>query len=295
MGREVRAILAEMRAIRRERFAELARTPAERLDAMTEWSRVPHDARFVLLHLANHEEEHTLHLDRLLHAAGYRQTTAQQLLGAAERTRGDLLGALVGLDDSDLDLTPPGEWPLRRILHHIITTEERYLAHARYAVERFDAGLPWEPPAEGVVPAYGEETPDGPFAEIVAALDEARERVIAQLGGLTDAQLKAPTVWANHAVDVDFRLRRFAAHEREHTAHILKWRRQVGREQSEAEYLLALAWRERGMLHALLAGIDDAWLDREINPDMPEMTLRWLLRHIIGSEGYLMGQVTKAV
>lgn len=290
MTSETRSILAEMRAIRRERFEVLRLIPAERMDAMTEWSSVPHDVRFVLLHIANHEEEHTLQLAGLLGAAGYRQTTAQRILAAAERTRGDLLGVLLGLGDADLDLAPEGEWPLRRTLHHLLNNDERYLAMIRYSVAHGDAGLPWELPPAGVIPDPLDVLPQLGYAEIIDALDAVREEVIAEFAGLSDAQLKAPTHWAGHAVDVDFRLRRFAAHEREHTAHILKWRGQVDRRWTEAEALLALAWRERGALQGLLVGIDDEFLDREINPDMPEMTLRWMLAHIPGSEGYLMRQ-----
>ncbi|RIK46570.1 MAG: hypothetical protein DCC58_02775 [Chloroflexi bacterium] len=294
MATEVRSILADMRALRRERFEHLARLTPQHLQRMTTWVRVPHEARFLLLHLTAHEQEHTMHLARLLAAAGYRQSVAQQLLGAAQEQRGELLGTLVGLSDADLELAPPGEWSLCHILSHVVNVEERYLAAIDHAVALADAGQPWSPPPAGTVPPMETSFPLRSLAELLERLDASRERVIEQLSGLSDEQLRAPTVWAEHNVDVDFRIRRFTNHEREHTAHILKWRSQVGRPYSEAQQILAYAWRERGKLEGLLVGLDDSWLDREINPDMPEMTTRWLLRHIPGSEAYLMGQIDNA-
>ncbi len=283
-----------MRTIRRERFAALSQIPDQRLDAMTEWVGRPVDVRFVLLHLASHEQEHALQLDWLLGEADVRPTKAQRLLGAAERSRGDLWAVLLGLGDDDLDVAPPGEWSLRTTLDHIINAEERYLAHCRYAVACFEAGRPWEPPSAAEVPPFRPTAPSFSFAEFVAGLDAAREDTIEQLGGLSDAALKAPNEWAGYKVDLDFRLRRFAAHEREHTAQITKWRMQVGRLQTEAERILGLAWRERGVLQGQLVGVADAMLDREINPEQADMTLRRILEHIIGSESYLMGQAQRA-
>jgi hypothetical protein len=295
MASELRSILAEMRATRRARFAELERLPPERLDATSSWGRGPADVRFLLLRIVDHEEEHQMHIAGLLAGAGFRQTTAQRILAAAERTRGELLGVLVGLTDEDLDLAPVGEWPLRHTLEHILRSEERYLAATRYAVERFQSGdTTYAPPDESIYPP--ERSLDGrSLDEILALFDSVREHALAELTVLPDDSLAAPTIWANRDTDVNFRLLRFSHHEREHTAHIHKWRRQVGREPSEAQHLLGLAWQERGDLHGLLLGAGDEVLD--ISAGMfngSELTIRRILRHIVGSEAYLIGQIENA-
>ena len=284
-----RGMLAEMRATRRDRFRDLAGLTEEQLNVEGVWSRGPMDVRFMLLHIADHEDDHRLQLAGLLVDAGARQSRAARILGHAETTRGELLGALVGLTDADLDLTPPGEWPLRHTLAHILHVERRYLCAVWHAVELFRAGQPFVPPTEdgAIEPA---SLAGATLDAILAKLDDAREQVISELASLPDADLTAPTVWAKREIDVNYRLLRFAEHEREHTAHILKWRGQVGRGPTEAQRVLGYAWRARGMLHAQLTGLDDDWLDR----DLDGVTPRQLLDHILASETYLKRQITAA-
>jgi uncharacterized damage-inducible protein DinB len=292
MGIEVRRLLAELRSARRAVCAELHALPPERMTVPTIWARAAADVRFMFLRYADHEEEHALQLARWLAEFGFTQTTAQRALGAAEMTRGDLLAVLVGLDDADLDRTPEGEWPLRRTLAHLIGAEQSYTVQTAWAVERFRSGLAWEAPPDDLLPPPLDESLAGSLADFLERLDAARERAITQLSDLPDEVLKAPTRWWNRDVSVEFRLQRFAHHEREHTAHILKWRQQVGRVPNEAEHLLGLAWRARGVLASQLVGLPDDLLDREAANN--EGTIRQLLQHLIHSEQYITGQVRSA-
>lgn len=291
MPSEIRAVLAEMRAIRRARFAELADVPDARMDAMGVWSRGPADVRFLFLHIAEHEDDHRLQIAGLLPEMGARQTGAQRILGNAEATRGELNGALVGLTDDDLDLSPPGEWPLRAVLAHILSVERSYLVNVRHALALHRAGRPFERAPESAFAPESDLAGLG-LAEIVARLDEAREQTLEELSGVPDADLSAPTRWDGRDVDINFRLLRFADHEREHTMHVLKWREQVGRAPTEAQRLLALAWRARGAQHAQLVGQPDAILDADAGGD--RVTVRALLDHVVGSEAYLKRQVEAA-
>lgn len=73
-----------------------------------------------------------------------RPTQPRRVLAQAEIARGNLLAAVVGLTDADLDAAPPdGGWPIRRILGHVRDSEVGYLEAARLA--RAQAG-----PAERV-------------------------------------------------------------------------------------------------------------------------------------------------
>jgi uncharacterized damage-inducible protein DinB len=288
MDAQVREQLAAMRATRRARFAELAQLSDARMDAASTWSRGPANVRFLLLHLTDHEDDHRLQIAGLLGEAGIRQSGAQRLLGAAEVTRGELNGALVGLDDADLDLTPGGEWPLRRILAHILATERSYRLNVAHALELYRAGQPFAALDRAVIGPEPDLSGLG-LAEIVAQLDEAREQTLAELADTPDADLAAPTIWAGRDMDVNFRLLRFADHEREHTQHILKWRAQVGRAPTEAQQLLALAWRARGVQAGQLVGLPDALLTQPYG--VADVTIQALLEHVVGSEAYLQRQV----
>ncbi|MCD6520762.1 MAG: DinB family protein [Anaerolineae bacterium] len=52
----------------------------------------------------------------------------QRLLARAQEAYGELLGALVGLDDEALDRCPEaGEWSIREILEHVLAAQRFYL------------------------------------------------------------------------------------------------------------------------------------------------------------------------
>lgn len=286
MGAETQAILAEMRETRRRVFDELARLTEERLNDPAQWRGREMGVRFILLRYADHEEEHALQVRKTLDGFGWRQTEAQQILGAAQVTRGDLYGALVGLGDADMELSPPGEWPLRLTLWHIAQTERSYTAATRWAAELYRAGREWEPNERPVRIAE-----EGDFATFLAHLDAERAALLSQLTDIDDAVMTAPTVWSEIRVDVRFRLMRIAHHEREHTAHILKWREQVGRQHTDAQRLLSYAWRARGVLESHLVGLPDDLLDRE--PANGDGTIRAILSHLPRTDEWLKGRVMR--
>jgi len=288
---EARDLLAENRAHRRAIFDQLDGIPAERMGDETTWAGGPVDVRFMFLRFADHEEEHELSVQTRLIESGFRQTTAQRTLARAEMTRGDLLAALVGLNDADLDLAPEGEWSLRRTLAHVINSEHSYRIQTLHSVELFRAGRAYERPSDDVLPPSVDTQLDGTLDDFILRFDAAREAALAALAGLPDDALAAPTVWFQRPTDVRFRLMRFAHHEREHTAHILKWREQVGRAPTEAQRLLGLAWRARGVLESHLVGISDELL--YIAPE-GEWHIRQILAHLAGTDAWLRDQILGA-
>src|SRR5690606_9287202 len=95
------------------------------------------------------------------------------------------------------------------------------------------------------------------FDEMLVKLDDARTQTMQELSGLRDEDLWAPAVWSDVTVDANFRLMRFSHHEREHAAHIRKWRVQTGKHKSDAQRLLSLAWQSHGALRGVLAGVSE--------------------------------------
>lgn len=294
MAAELQSVLHDMRTTRRAIFGELANTPEKHLNKMTDWFFGHTPARNVFLCIADHDEEHGLQLENTLRSMlGWQPTYAQQILGAAEVTRGALLGAVVGLADADLDVVPvdpAGEWPLRQTLAHAIATEHSYRMNTLYSVKRQRAGEPL-----GELPGRGDESEflNLSLDAMLIELDSARDQTIAELSGLSDDDLRAPTVWSGIDVNVNYRLMRFSHHEREHTAQIQKWRVQAGKPQTDAQRLLGLAWQTHGVLRSHLVGVPEEIFNQD--PSNGEWSPRQILAHVADDDGYFKRMIDAAV
>ena len=293
MTSKLQSVLDDIRSTRRELFASLAQTPEEQLNKMTRWGYGPTDARYMCLRFSDHDEEHGLQIEHTLRSMlGWQPSHAQLILGAAERTRGDLLAALVGLTDDDLDVAPvepAGEWPLRKTLAHALATEHSYRINTLHAVERHRAGEP-----HGDLPARGDETGFSNLSldELLAGLDAARNQTLNVLSSLSDEDLSAPAIWSGLELDVNFRLMRFSHHEREHTAQIQKWRVQTGRPQSDAQRLLSLAWQTHGAVRGYLVGVQDDVFTRD--PGNGEWSVAECMAHMQEADGFFKEMIEVA-
>lgn len=293
MTSTVQNTLDEIRASRRAKFVELAQVPEEHLNKITRWGYGPTDARYMCLRYSDHEEEHGLQVEHTLRSMlGWQPTHAQLILGAAEVTRGDLLASLVGLTDDDLDVSPEepvGEWPLRTTLAHAIATEHSYRLNSLYAVKQHRAGQP-----HGDAPARGDETLYRSMSldEMLTELDSARNQTITDLSGLGDDDLKAPAVWSELELDVNWRLMRLSHHEREHTAQIQKWRVQTAKHQTDAQRLLSQAWRSHGTLRGYLVGVPDNVFTRD--PGNGEWSVQTCLTHMRQAEDFFKRMIEAA-
>ncbi len=298
------SLLRKLRDERRAHDAELARVTGDQMELPTSFTfetmmtnqkgeMAGADVRWMFLRRSDHPEEHTIQIeDHLQNRFGIFQNQAQRYWSANEEARGDLYASLMGLTDDDLDdepVDPPGEWPLRTILAHLVDVERSYMSNCLWAVEKFRAGEPFSPMPWADNPGF----PDATLADFVTMLDDRRQASVARLSGLSNEDLRAPTIWMNMDCDVRFRLMRFAMHEREHTAQIRKWRVQTGKPFSEAARLQGLVWQLGGRLDGILAGVSDDILDRD--PGDGEWTLRRILEHIQSAESYFVRVVNKAL
>lgn len=129
----VQDYLAQMEALRQEILAELTGLERQELKYATSnarWNTV----RRVLLRFGDHVREHTTQLIAAREAIGATQTMSQRILARAQEAYGAWLGAMVGLQDAQLDQAPePGEWTPREILEHLVTTQRFYLELIREA------------------------------------------------------------------------------------------------------------------------------------------------------------------
>ena len=194
------------------------------------WSYLdkPMEVRFAIYRTLEDAQEVLVGL-----AAGPRPES-RRILALAQRAFGDLRGLAIGLPGDLLERPPrEGEWSVGEILRHVAAVERRYALHTRYAVERSDADPVRLPDSK--LPPLAPGSASGSAAELLARLGEARAETNAWLGDVPAAAMTRPTTWVHYAVDVRFRLHRFAAHIAEHvvqcekTLAALGWRPTEGR------------------------------------------------------------------
>src|SRR4051794_10362996 len=186
MSIQISQLLADIRASRRETVAALQDTPDDHMLAENRWAGGPMDVRFLLLRFADHDEEHGLSVASTLQELGFQQSRVQRILGAAEATRGELLGTLVGLSDADMDLAPEGEWPLRETFAHVIRVVDSYRINTLHSAELYQAGQSYEPLPRDQFPMDANPLEEGTLAEYITIFDEVHERALADLAGLSD-------------------------------------------------------------------------------------------------------------
>lgn len=290
MAEQLSALLSRLWTARSDTLARLSTIrEADMLTPAGVWRNAPVTVRFQLYRLAEHVEEHLVHLVKTLQALGFRPTEAQQILGQAQITRGELESHLVGIDDTVLDTSPGDEeWPLRRILGHLIAVDMRYCAQTAAA-----AGAAAHLDETALPPADGEAQSTGTRAALFQRLRSARDAVIAQLSDLNPAQLEHPSRWARWDVNIRLRLLRFAAHEREHTIHIIKTLRAIGHQPTEAHLILGRAQAVQGQLEARLVGVSDTLLAQV--PPGEDWSPRQILEHLITAEEHRRAQIEAAV
>lgn len=131
----VKEYLQKMEALQQQILAETGQLERHELKYDTgnaRWNSV----RRVMLRFGDHVREHTTQLIAAREDVGAKQTMPQRMLARAMETYGVFLGAMVGLQDQDLDKVPePGEWTPRQILEHLVTTQQFYLNLVRRGKE----------------------------------------------------------------------------------------------------------------------------------------------------------------
>jgi hypothetical protein len=183
----------------------------------------------------------------LLQAGAGPQPESRRILALAQRAFGELHGALVGLPAGLLDRTPrPGEWSVSQTLQHIALVERRYALQTLYAAERAETD-PVRIPEDRLRAAEQGDT-GGDAAALLGRIGQARAETNRRLGDRPPDAMTRPSVWMQYAIDVRFRLHRFAVHIAEHTIQCDK-------------ALDALAWRPsegRRIMRQVLATLGEA-------------------------------------
>ena len=250
--------VGKLRTARQATVARTAMLPADALARPARWLGGDVELRFLLLRLADDDLDRALRLEQQLDDAGFRPTTVQRILRRAAALRGRLEGTLAGLTPEQFDQGFAEEWSVRRVLGHVIAIDERYLAQTRFSVERARAGGtgPERPPAGSIPEPHGLPESEGAMTDVLARLVATRDRLMSELAGLSDEDLQAETTWVAFRSRVNFRVRRFIEHDREHLGQLWKTFAGIGLPVTEPRVILEEAGAARGELEGLLVGIE---------------------------------------
>jgi hypothetical protein len=156
------------------------------------------------------------------------RSEASRILDFAQAAYGDVVGVLVGRDDSLLDTARDDEWSLRDVLRHSMAVELRYAAQVEYSATRSDTDPVAIPP--GLLPCDRLSPPDPEFAasrtsgvlELLQLLGQARAGSDTRLANVLTPALTRPSMWGTQLLDVRMRLHQIAVHLTETAIQIEK-------------------------------------------------------------------------
>jgi DinB family protein len=264
---EVAPAVLVARAALAEATADLSAVPDASLEAAWPWRGEDADVRYGLYRIPEALEEAAANVARAQAEGNVARSPAARRIAAATAARWELHGLLAGLTADDLDADPGGgEWTIRQTLGHIVLSQRAYGdGTAWWLMQPADAEFPTRLP-EAVVGEMAwpteEEDGMGSLAEIRARLDGWLDLDAGAFAELDDAALARRGRWSGIAVDVGFRIGRWASHLAEHTLQIDKTLVKLGRSPSEVQRLIRLIHAAWGRVEALVFPMPAAELER---------------------------------
>jgi len=264
---EVAPAVLVARAALAEATTDLSAVPDASLVAAWLWRGEDADVRYGLYRICEALEEAAANVARAQAEGGVDRSPAARRIAAATAARWELHGLLAGLTTDDLDADPGGgEWTIRQALGHIVLSQRAYGDGTAWwltylADGEFPKRLP-ESIVEEMAWPTEEEDGTGSLPEIRARLDGWLDLDAALLGELRDDELALRARWSGIAVDVGFRIGRWASHLAEHTLQIDKTLVMLGRSPSEVERLVRLIHAAYGRLEALVFPMPAADVER---------------------------------
>jgi len=185
-------------------------------------------------------------------ARGLLVSTVHHILAQHHRAYRDLQAALLGVDQNTANLAPAeGQWPVRRIVAHIVGAEMGFTVAVQYALDRERSGVgePARIPDEEWESILGEDLAsleailDGPLEEIRSYHEALHRKNLREFAGISEGELEVPSLyWEDAAMSLRFRLHRFDSHLRQHIVQVDKTLVALAHQRSEACRLLRLIY-----------------------------------------------------
>lgn len=185
-------------------------------------------------------------------ALGPEMSTAQRILAQYHRAHRDLQATLLGAGEDAVGRAPAeGEWPVHKVVAHIVGADLGFFVVVKYALDRRRSGdeHPAEIPDEawdtisGLDEASFQALVDGPFEDLESYYGTLHSRVLRELADIHEEELAAPSMyWEGYEMSLRFRLHRFDSHLRQHTVQVDKTLEAIGHTPNEARRLLRLIY-----------------------------------------------------
>ncbi len=254
------------------------------LDAPWAWESYDEEGvRFGILRTTEEVADAAVEIGAARTEAGAAPSRAERLVGrylVAWRE----LWSVADRADAAID-TPPadGEWPLRTILDHLVEADIGFLATIRNGLDQRRAGVrePVRIKSDEAWLALGEVDEaswraafEGSLADIRAFHTEVRDRIVARLAPMTDAEMGYDSPFWDGERPNRFRLGRFESHLRQHTIQTEKAIQAVIGAPREVERLLRLLARATGDVEAAAVGADPALVAPPLAPLAGEIATR---------------------
>ena len=176
----------------------------------------------------------------------------------------DLQAVLIGVSDEDATRkADEREWPINRIIPHVIEAERGFYAVIHYTIERSRSReeRPLEMPDEefnrfSKSDNFAQVAESGSLQAMLEYYEGWHQRVMETCTTITHEEIGLPSVfWESKPYPIEFRLHRFDAHLRQHTIHAEKVLVKLGLEPTEAKRLLRLIYAALAEVEGLaLAG-----------------------------------------
>jgi hypothetical protein len=235
------------------------------LDRPWAWSGYEEGIRFAFFRTYEELRELATRLYTQRQASPTPMTTAQHILAQYHAAFRDLQAVLLGVGDELAQQPPaPEEWPLQRVLLHMVEAEGSFLFANQYAIERerMQDGRPQTPSEEAWDVFWSAEllqrfSKTSSFSELLDYHRQLHQHVLETFASVSDAELGIQAVfWEPTAMPVEFRLHRFDSHLRQHTIQAEKTLVALGVHSNEARRLLRLIYSALAEAESVQIGAD---------------------------------------
>lgn len=255
------------------RFAELVQGITDS-DLEREWvwgSYESEGVRFAYFRTLEQLRELAVKLNQARVAAGTPLSEAQRILAQYHAAYNDLQSVLLGVG-SEYEEKPPaeGEWPLRRIIAHIVGADLGFYVVIKFSLDRYRQGLDQLVEIDddtwlGIAGMSDSEIDDmitGPIAGLESFHCDLHERVFTDFASVESSELDLPAkYWEDEPMVLRFRMHRFESHMRQHTIQVEKTLHQLGLVPSESQRLLRLIYAALAEAEGMLIGAGNIYDD----------------------------------
>lgn len=237
------------------------------------WRAHQEGVRFALIGTYHELRELAVWLAAERQRQGLPLTRTQLALGQYNSGYRDLDAVLIAMTEEDYDREPAhNEWPMRYVLGHVAGGQRTFFALVHYGRARqhsqdeLSAKLPDGEANRVTMPweSFNDLRENKPMADMRAFHDSLRERALTEFADMNDAELDGPSIWwEGEAYNLEYRIRRFDAHLRQHTIQAEKTLAMIGRPPNESKRLLRLIYNALAEVENMTIGAADIGLEQQ--------------------------------